>query len=64
MDDFEKTHDVLSAELTPHQTSVLRRRFGLKEAEVNESDNSATLPPPSDEDDGSGGSAPASPQLN
>ena len=63
MDKFETTRDVLST-LTPHQIDVLRRRFGVNEAELNKSDDSTTPPPSSDEDDGSGGSAPAAPQFN
>ena len=63
MDEFKTTRDVLST-LTPHQIDVLRRRFGVNEAEVNKSDDSANPPPSSDEDDSSGGSAQATPQFN
>ena len=63
MTEFKSTQDVL-ATLTPHQTDVLRRRFGMDEAAVNKSDDPAITPPPNDEDDGSGGSAPATPPLS
>ena len=63
MNEFKTTQDVLST-LTPHQINMLRNRFGMDEAAVNQLDDSAVLPPSNDEDDGSGGSAPAAPQLN
>ena len=63
MPDFETTRDVL-ATLTSHEKKVLQERFGIEQPKIGTQDDSAMPPPNSGEDDGSGGSAPATVSID
>jgi len=61
MEKFDLTHEVLSS-LTRREIAALRKRFFMSDAEDDRADNSSIpLPPGSDDNGGSGGSAPACP---